>query len=80
MVAALGAKAGENNAIYLAGDDPDAKAVVAGLIAGINGVAVDTGDLHTGGYRQGMSGPLAGSMEMLTPAEARDRLARATGN
>ena len=80
LVAALGAKAGEKNAIYLAGDDPDAKAVVAELVAGVNAVAIDTGDLRTGGYRQGMSGPLAGSMEMLTPAEARRKLAQVAGN
>jgi predicted dinucleotide-binding enzyme len=80
LVAGLGTNAGENNAVYLAGDDADAKALVAGLVAGINGVAVDTGNLRTGGYLQGMSGPLAGSLEMFTPAEARDRLAQATSS
>lgn len=76
MVAGLGARAGENNTVFIAGDDADAKALVAGLVASIRGVAIDTGDLRTGGYLQGMSGPLAGSLEMLTPAEARERLAR----
>jgi predicted dinucleotide-binding enzyme len=76
MVAGLGARAGENNAVFIEGDDAEAKALVAGLVAGIGGVAIDTGNLRTGGYLQGMSGPLAGSLEMLTPAEARERLAR----
>lgn len=76
MVAGLGAQAGENNAVFIAGDDADAKALVAGLVASIGGVAIDTGDLRTGGYLQGMSGPLAGGMEMLTPADARERLAQ----
>lgn len=76
MVAGLGARAGENNAVFIAGDAADAKAVVAGLVASIGGVAIDTGDLRTGGYLQGMRGPLAGSLEMLTPAEARERLAQ----
>ncbi|HOZ59938.1 MAG TPA: NAD(P)-binding domain-containing protein [Nakamurella multipartita] len=78
MVKSLGAGAGENNVVYIAGDDAGAKALVAEVIAGIGGEAMDTGDLHTGGFLQGMSGPLPGTMEMLTPAEARDRLARAT--
>jgi len=77
LAPALAARAGDNNAVYIAGDHEDAKSLVAELVASIGGVAVDTGDLHTGGHLQGMSGPLAGTMEMLTPAEARDRLARA---
>lgn len=77
MAAALGADAGENNVVYMAGDDADAKALVAELVASVGGEAVDTGDLHTGGYLQGMGGPLAGDMEMLTPEDARDRLATA---
>lgn len=77
LAPALGKGAGENNAVYIAGDDHEAKALVAELIASIGGAAIDTGDLHTGGYLQGMTGPLAGSLEMLTPADARDRLAQA---
>ena len=77
LVPALGSGAGENNAVYIAGDDDEAKALVAELVASIGGVAVDTGDLHTGGHLQGMSGPLAGTMEMLTPTQARDQLAQA---
>lgn len=77
LAPALGSGAGENNAVYIAGDDEGAKATVAELIASIGGEAVDTGDLHTGGHLQGMSGALTPSMEMLTPAEARDKLAQA---
>jgi predicted dinucleotide-binding enzyme len=77
LVPALGSAAGETNAVYVAGDDDQAKSLVAELVAGIGGVAVDTGDLHSGGRLQGMSGPLAGTLDMLTPAEARARLARA---
>jgi hypothetical protein len=78
MVKSLGAGAGENNVVYIAGDDEAAKALVTEVIAGVGGEAMDTGDLHTGGFLQGMSGPLPGTMEMLTPAEAKDRLAQAT--
>jgi len=77
LAPALGAGAGENNAVFIAGDDDQAKSLVAELVASVGGTAVDTGDLRTGGHLQGMSGPLAGTMEMLTPAEARDRLALA---
>jgi 8-hydroxy-5-deazaflavin:NADPH oxidoreductase len=76
MAAALGSGA-EANVVFIAGDDAEAKSLVADLVASIGGEAIDTGDLHTGGQLQGMNGPLAGSMEMLTPAQARDRLARA---
>jgi predicted dinucleotide-binding enzyme/carbon monoxide dehydrogenase subunit G len=82
LVPALGANAGANNAVYVAGDDPAAKSLVASIIASIGGEAVDTGDLATGGWMQGMSGPLAGTLEMLTPADARSRVeaARAAGD
>ncbi|WP_428343984.1 NADPH-dependent F420 reductase [Nocardioides sp.] len=74
---ALGSGAGEDNAVFIAGDDEQAKALVGELIASIGGAAIDTGDLHTGGFLQGMTGPLAGTLEMLTPTEARARLAQA---
>lgn len=77
MLPALSSPAGENKAFYIAGDDEQAKSLVADLIGSIGGVAVDTGDLHTGGHLQGMTGPLAGTLEMLTPTEARARLAQA---
>lgn len=77
FAAGLGEGAGEANAMYVAGDDEGAKAVVSRLIADIKGEAVDTGDLRTGGRLQGMGGPLAGHQEMLTPEQARARLADA---
>ncbi|BCL28613.1 NADPH-dependent F420 reductase [Streptomyces aurantiacus] len=77
LVKGLGPSAGEDNAVYMAGDDDAAKALVGALIAGIGGEAVDTGDLHTGGWLQGMSGPLAGTLEMITPTDARARLEKA---
>ncbi|MFJ9005822.1 NADPH-dependent F420 reductase [Streptomyces canus] len=77
LVKGLGSSAGEDNAVYIAGDDTAAKALVGSLIDGVGGEAVDTGDLHTGGRLQGMSGPLAGTLEMLTPADARARLEKA---
>ena len=80
MVAALGSAAGENNAIYIAGDDPDAKRLVTALIASIGGEAIDTGDLHTGGRLQGNGGPLAGRLEMSTPTESRKFLEQATNS
>jgi 8-hydroxy-5-deazaflavin:NADPH oxidoreductase len=77
MVEALGS--GQTKAIYLAGDDADAKALVGELLRSIGAEPVDTGDLHTGGWLQGMSGPLAGTLEMLTPEEAMARLELARG-
>jgi predicted dinucleotide-binding enzyme len=78
MVAALGSTTGENNAVFIAGDDAEAKRLVAELIASIGGEAVDTGDLHTGGRLQGGGGAVAGRLEMLTPAEARHSVEQAT--
>ncbi|CAN5646460.1 NADPH-dependent F420 reductase [soil metagenome] len=80
MAAALGSGAGENNAVYIAGDDADAKQVVAQLISSIGGEAVDTGDLHTGGRLQGTGGPLSGRLEMQTPTQAREYLQEVQAN
>lgn len=82
LAPALGANAGANNAVYIAGDDPTAKSLVSDIIASIGGEAVDTGSLAIGGWMQGMSGPLAGTMEVLTPDDARSRVeaARAAGD
>jgi hypothetical protein len=74
MSAALGRTPAAENAIFIAGDDADAKAVVGKLIASVGGEAIDTGDLATGGRLQGTTGPLAGHLRMLTPAEARSLL------
>ena len=79
MAAALESR-GENNAVYIAGDDADAKEVVAKLIASIGGEAIDTGDLHTGGRLQATGGPLSGRLEMQTPAQAREYLEQARSN
>lgn len=78
MATTLGSDDGSEHAVYVAGDDVDAKAKVAELLATIGGVAIDTGDLHVGGELQGMSGPLPGVMEMQSAADARARLAEAT--
>lgn len=42
----------ERQAVFLAGDDADAKAIVAALIADIGFAPVDTGGLRAGGLRQ----------------------------
>jgi 8-hydroxy-5-deazaflavin:NADPH oxidoreductase len=44
--------AGERRAIFIAGDDPEAKKVVARLIDDIGFAAVDTGSLREGGKKQ----------------------------
>lgn len=80
LAAALGPEGGdegEAKAVYIAGDDARAKALVSDLVASIGCVAVDTGDLHTGGHLQGMSGPLTARLEMLTATEAQEQLAQA---
>ncbi|OLB79388.1 MAG: hypothetical protein AUI14_10550 [Actinobacteria bacterium 13_2_20CM_2_71_6] len=64
-------------ALFLAGDDDAAKAVVAGLIRDLGGAPVDTGGLVEGGRLQGTGGgPLAGHGRALTGAEASAILAR----
>jgi predicted dinucleotide-binding enzyme len=67
----------ERQAIFLAGDDEDAKAVVAGLIEEIGFAPVNTGTLREGGRRQRpntpiYNRPLSGreAREMLEGAEA----------
>jgi predicted dinucleotide-binding enzyme len=67
------APAGERHAIFLAGDDADAKATVARLIADIGFDPVDTGSLREGGRRQQPGSSLLN--ELMTGAEARRRLA-----
>jgi predicted dinucleotide-binding enzyme len=72
-IPALAAELGtERNALFLAGDDTDAKAVVADLMRSIGGAPIDTGDLRSGGALQASGGgPLAGHGRLLTVAEAR---------
>jgi predicted dinucleotide-binding enzyme len=76
LAAELGPAPTERNALFLAGDDPDAKAVVAQLMRDIGGVPIDTGDLRDGGLLQASGGgPLAGHGRLLTVAEAREIIA-----
>lgn len=74
MAAALGAQPTETNAVYVAGDDAAAKALVSDVISSIGGVAVDAGDLETGGRLMGSGGALASTLEMVTPDDARSRV------
>jgi len=74
MAAALGADASDTNAVYIAGDDAAAKALVSEIFASIGGIAVDAGDLATGGRLLGMGGALAGTLEMVSPEDARARV------
>jgi len=60
-------------AILIAGDSPEAKATVAGLIDEIGFTAVDTGNLKEGSRRQEQGTELYG--KSLTAAEARAQLA-----
>ena len=74
MAAALGSAASDTNAVYIAGDDAAAKALVAEVIASIGGVAVDAGDLATGGRLMGSGGAISSTLEMVTPDDARARV------
>lgn len=67
------APASERLVVFLAGDDPVAKAVVSDLIAEIGFTPVDTGSLAEGGRRQEPGSPLYG--EPMRPDEARTTLA-----
>jgi predicted dinucleotide-binding enzyme len=78
LAAELGPAPSERNALFLAGDDADAKAVVAELMRSIGGAPIDTGDLRSGGALQTSGGgPLAGHRRLLTPAEATEIMASA---
>lgn len=62
-------------ALFVAGDDPTAKRVVAQLIRAIGGLPIDTGTLADGGRLQNTGiGPLAGYGRLLTVAEATEAL------
>lgn len=63
-------------ALYLAGDDPEAKRVVAGLVEQIGFAPVDTGSLADGGRRQQAGAALYGYGANLTKAEAEAALRR----
>ena len=57
-------------AIFIAGDDGEAKAVVAKLIEGIGFAPIDTGSLREGGRRQEPGSPIYG--RPLTARQARE--------
>src|SRR4051812_33029652 len=67
------------NALFVAGDDEEAKTIVAAIIRDIGGVPVDTGTLATGGRVQATGGPLSGGGGPLTEREARRALRAAGG-
>lgn len=64
----------ERPAIFIAGDDPEAKALVASLIDQIGFSAVDTGNLREGSRRQEPGSAVYG--QALTAAQARLLLAQ----
>lgn len=65
----------ERKALFIAGDDFDAKQVVAQIIRKIGGEPIDTGNLREGGRLQGTGAPLAGFGRLLNVQEAQGRLA-----
>ncbi|HEX2910618.1 MAG TPA: NAD(P)-binding domain-containing protein [Chloroflexia bacterium] len=58
--------------LFVAGDDPEAKAIVSKLIEDIGFAPVDTGSLDEGGKRQEPGAPIYNNP--LTPAQARNLL------
>jgi hypothetical protein len=62
---------GDSGALFISGDDPEAKAVVARLIRDIGGEAIDVGNLRDGGRLHGMGGPLSLKMKLLAPKAAK---------
>jgi 8-hydroxy-5-deazaflavin:NADPH oxidoreductase len=67
---------GDRHAIYVAGDDPEAKAIVASLIRDIGFAPVDTGGLRDGGRLQEPDSPIYN--ETYTSREAHKILATLT--
>lgn len=66
----------ERPALFVAGDDAEAKKVIARLIRDIGGEPMDTGNLREGGKLQGTGGPLAGYGRLLSVSDAEDLLRR----
>jgi predicted dinucleotide-binding enzyme len=60
-------------ALFVAGDDDEAKRVVSGLMNDMGFAAIDTGSLHDGGHRQKPGSPIFNTK--LTEAQARSKLA-----
>lgn len=74
------AKRSQANALYVSGDDAEAKKVVSGFIADLGGEAIDAGDLATGGSLYGAGGKLQiMPLQMMTPNEAKAKLEEARG-
>lgn len=68
------------NALYVSGDDAEAKKIVSKFIAEIGGEPIDAGDLATGGGLYGAGGKLQiMPLQMMTPAEAKAKLEEARG-
>jgi hypothetical protein len=67
------APASERLVVFLAGDDPAAKAAVSDLIAEVGFTPIDTGSLAEGGRRQEPGSPIYGAP--MRPDEARTTLA-----
>lgn len=63
----------QRRAVFLAGDDDEAKQVVAGLVEELGFGAVDTGTLHAGGLLQQPGSPIHN--EEISVAEAEEILA-----
>ncbi len=66
----------ERKALFIAGDDADAKQIVARIIRDIGGEPIDTGNLRDGGQLQGTGGALAGFGRLHSFSEARSLLAK----
>lgn len=66
----------KRKALFVTGDNADAKRVVAQIIRDIGGEPIDTGGLRDGGRLQGTEGPLAGYGRLLTVSEAQQLLAK----
>jgi len=73
-----GRPAGERLALFVAGDDEDAKAVASRLVEEVGFAPVDTGSLAAGGRRQQPGSPLFNNP--MTEAEARAALASGAGS
>lgn len=82
-IAALGGLRATRNAeprvLFVAGDDADAKGIVARLIRDIGGEPIDTGSIAIGGRLQATGGPLAGHGRLLGVTEARTLVTSLSG-